>query len=332
MSSIAVVMATFNGEEWLETQLQSIASQTRLPEQLIISDDGSTDHTIEIAMKFAKSAPFDVQLLEGPQKGNGENFWFAGKHAQTDIIAWCDQDDYWFPQKLQVCEHYMESYQVQSLSHSARVTDENLTPTARLFPHYKKTCVFEPLMGDPWWVAPGFTMMVRVDFLQSLRWEDRPLSHFCNGLLGHDDIIQLLAFSSGRRMQVSDVLAKYRQHRQNVAGAPRVNGFFENIKIALNSDPSQYSDLASFAVGYEKFIAACEPLNAQAIGYFARMGSRCLRRSRIHQSQNRTARARRFVNSLGRGDFGRRKHGGFGLLALARDAVSIGLPVNQVTT
>ena len=59
-------MATLNGEEWLEAQLQSIASQTRLPERLVISDDGSTDRTLEITQRFAREAPFEVELLEGP--------------------------------------------------------------------------------------------------------------------------------------------------------------------------------------------------------------------------------------------------------------------------
>ena len=69
MLTIAVVMATFNGEEWLEAQLQSISSQTRLPDRLVISDDGSTDRTLEISRRFARNAPFDVVLLEGPRAG-----------------------------------------------------------------------------------------------------------------------------------------------------------------------------------------------------------------------------------------------------------------------
>jgi glycosyltransferase involved in cell wall biosynthesis len=115
--SIAVVMATFNGEEWLDTQLQSLANQTRLPDRLVISDDGSTDDTVKISQEFARSAPFEVVLLEGPRAGYGENFWFAGKHAETDIIAWCDQDDFWYPQKLQLCEQLMVGHGVQFLSH-----------------------------------------------------------------------------------------------------------------------------------------------------------------------------------------------------------------------
>jgi len=163
--SIAVVMATFNGEEWLDVQLQSLPSQTRLPDRLIISDDGSTDATVDIIQEFARSAPFEVVLLDGPRVGDyGENFWFAGEHAAADIVAWCDQDDYWYPQKLQMCEQYMERYGVQFLSHSAMVTNATLTPTGRIFGRHRRTRVLKPLVGDPLHVPFGLTTFSVVSF------------------------------------------------------------------------------------------------------------------------------------------------------------------------
>jgi hypothetical protein len=322
-------MATFNGEEWLDTQLHSIAEQIRLPEQLIISDDGSTDGTVEIAHTFARDAPFDVVVLEGPRVGNGENFWSAAKHANTDIIAWCDQDDFWYPKKLQICERLMEANKVQFLSHSAVVTDAALVPTGRLFPNYRRTRIIEPLKGDPWWVAPGFTTLVSTAALQSVRWEDRPLSHFLNGRHGHDDVIALLAFTTGRRLEVSDTLASYRQHSRNLAGAPKIQSPLEQVKYALSIEPAQYSDRAAFAEGYGRFIAACDPQNTQAIDYWCAIEARCLRRSKIHQSPNRLSGARNVFVALGKGDFGHKSHGGFGGLALARDAVALILGANH---
>ncbi len=69
MTSIAVVMATFNGGNWLETQLQSLAGQTRLSDRLIIFDDGSTHGTVGMSQEFARMAPFEVVVLDGPTIG-----------------------------------------------------------------------------------------------------------------------------------------------------------------------------------------------------------------------------------------------------------------------
>jgi glycosyltransferase involved in cell wall biosynthesis len=331
MPSIAVVLATFNGEKWLDTQLRSIAQQSRPPDRLVISDDGSTDRTAEIAHEFSKDAPFNVVLLEGPRTGLDENFWSAAKHANTDVIAWCDQDDFWHPQKLQICERLMQDNDAQLVSHSAEVADGSLAPTGRLWPRYRRTRVLEPLEGDPWWIPPGCTTLVQAELLQSVRWEERPVAPFHSGesRLDHDEVISLFAFATSRRLWVKDTLISYRQHEQNVAGAPKVQSRREQIRYALHIEPTQYSDRAEIADGYARFIAECDPQNTRAIHYFSTIAERCLRRSQIHQSANRVGGMHNLVTSLGKGDFGRKSHGGFGGLALARDAAALGLGANH---
>lgn len=330
MPTIAVVMATYNGEEWLDVQLQSIANQTRLPERLIVSDDGSTDRSIEITRQFAQVAPFEVVLLEGPRAGDyGENFWFAGKHAGTDIIAWCDQDDFWHPQKLQLCETLMERYGVQFLSHSAMVTDANLVPTNRTHLRHERTQVLEPLNGDPWRVSYGLTILVRSELIQSVPWDVRPDSIWFNRRIGHDEVVSLLAFVSARRLYAKDMLVSYRQHEQNYVGVPKVEGIIGKIRFALDIDPSQYTILASHIEDYGRFVAASFPQNTQAINYFSRLHSRCLRRSKIHQSRNRSIGMRRLFAALSKGDYRRKSSGCFGGLAFARDAVAVIFDTNS---
>jgi glycosyltransferase involved in cell wall biosynthesis len=330
MPTIAVVMATLNGEEWLDAQLESIASQTRLPERLVISDDGSTDGTVEIAQTFARHAPFDVVLLEGPHTGCAENFWFATNHAQTDIVAWCDQDDVWYPHKLRACEEQMEAHRVPFVSHSAEVTDTALVPTGRLYPNYTRTRVLAPLVGDPWSFALGFTTLVRTELLQLVRWEDRPSDRLLlDGHLAHDETVSLLAFATCQRVQISDALASYRQHGRNVEGAPKIHGPRERIRSALSLPPTAYSYKAALAERYGRFIAACDPHNTSAIDYFAALEARCLRRSTILQSQNRSQGVRNLLVALGRGDFGRRSRGGFGGVALARDIAALSLGASR---
>jgi len=331
MSTIAVVMATLNGEQWLEAQLQSIASQTRLPERLVISDDGSTDRTLEITRRFAREAPFEVVLIKGPHAGFAENFWYAAQQARTEVIAWCDQDDVWYPHKLQVCERHMEVSKVGFLSHSAVVTDADLVPTGRLYPRYARTCVLEPLVGDPWWFAPGFTTLFRAELLQSVRWEDRPSDrHFVDGRLAHDEVMSLLAFATCRRLEVRHALASYRQHERNVDGAPKVRSSLERARVALSIEPTAYSYKAALAERYARFLAACDPRNTQVIDYFSMIETRCRRRSKIHQSPSRPSGVRNLLVACCKGDFGRRSRGSFGGVALLRDLVALGLGANHV--
>jgi len=322
--SIAVVMATFNGEDWLNVQLQSLANQTRLPDRLIISDDGSTDGTVKISQEFARSAPFEVALLEGPRAGNyGENFWFAGKHAGTDIIAWCDQDDFWYPQKLQLCEQLMVDHGVQFLSHCAMVTDAALIPTGRIFPYHRRTRVLGPLVGDPLHIPYGLTTLIRSECLEMVRWDERPNCVWSKERIGHDEVVALLSFAAGRRLEVKDVWVSYRQHGRNIVGIHKPEGFLAHVRHALSTKPALYSEVAAGVGNYGCFIAECYPHNKKAIDYFATYQARCLRQSKFHHSRNRLIGMRNIIVALGKGDYGRKAHGSFGGLAFARDAAAL---------
>jgi hypothetical protein len=112
--TISVAMCTYNGEKYLREQLQSIASQTRLPDELVICDDRSTDSTVEIIRDFAGSAPFPVRFhinpvnLGGVVKGITRNFEQASRLCTGELIAFCDQDDVWNPRKLARMAQTME--------------------------------------------------------------------------------------------------------------------------------------------------------------------------------------------------------------------------------
>ena len=97
-------MASYNGEKFIRQQLDSIIIQTFENWQLIISDDGSTDKTIELISEYQKIWGEKIQLRNGPQKGFVENFLSLAcdKNLAADFYAFCDQDDVWLPQKLEV--------------------------------------------------------------------------------------------------------------------------------------------------------------------------------------------------------------------------------------
>ncbi|WP_456447427.1 glycosyltransferase [Thiolapillus sp.] len=98
---ISVALATFDGGAYLHEQLDSLASQQCLPDELIVSDDASTDDTREIIRGFAGTAPFKVILLESSHRqGYAENFSRALSRCSGDLVFLCDQDDVWFSEKI----------------------------------------------------------------------------------------------------------------------------------------------------------------------------------------------------------------------------------------
>jgi glycosyltransferase involved in cell wall biosynthesis len=99
--TISIALATYNGEKYLQGQLDSIALQTRLPDEMIICDDGSTDSTAQIVSKFSMDAPFRVVFLRNEVRlGSIKNFEKVISLCTCDVIALCDQDDIWVPEKL----------------------------------------------------------------------------------------------------------------------------------------------------------------------------------------------------------------------------------------
>ncbi|HLY39674.1 MAG TPA: glycosyltransferase family 2 protein [Terracidiphilus sp.] len=108
-SGISVVMCTYNGGRYLHEQLQSIRRQTRLPAELVVCDDGSTDQTLSILHEFAAAAPFAVRIVHNSTRmGSTANFDQAIRLAQGAFIALCDQDDRWKPEKLERLGYLLE--------------------------------------------------------------------------------------------------------------------------------------------------------------------------------------------------------------------------------
>ena len=99
---ISIALCTYNGEQFLGRQLASIQQQTRAPDELIVCDDCSTDRTLEILHDFAASAAFPVRITRNEHNlGFVANFERAIQLCLGDLVALCDQDDIWYPIRLE---------------------------------------------------------------------------------------------------------------------------------------------------------------------------------------------------------------------------------------
>jgi len=97
----SIAMCTYNGAQYLQKQLDSIASQTNPPYELVVCDDGSTDATLALIERFARKATFPIRIFKNERNlGSTKNFEKAISICSGDLIALSDQDDEWYPDKL----------------------------------------------------------------------------------------------------------------------------------------------------------------------------------------------------------------------------------------
>jgi hypothetical protein len=107
---VSVALASYNGARFIDEQLASLAAQTRLPDELVVCDDGSTDDTLAHVERFAAAAPFEVRIVR-----NQQNLGFSGNFQRVlalvggDIVFICDQDDIWYPDKIDIALAALEA-------------------------------------------------------------------------------------------------------------------------------------------------------------------------------------------------------------------------------
>jgi glycosyltransferase involved in cell wall biosynthesis len=314
-------MAAYNGAAWIGEQLESIAAQTRPPDELLVSDDGSSDGTREIVERFAARSGLEVRLIDGPGEGLAENFWRAARQARGELVAWADQDDVWEARKLEACERALAD--ADFVSHAAVVVGPGLEPTGRRHPSYGETVRRGPLEGDPWHVPQGFGSVFRRSLLDAVDWERRPVSHQTQRPVNHDHAVSLAAFVRGTRVELADDLARYRQHGQNAAGAPRERGL-DLLRVAMRVGEEEFSTLADRARGYGAYAAAVPGAAPQTAAYFADLEERCRRRAALYRAGVGPLRRLGAIGGAARGGVYRaRPRGGFGALALGKDVAAV---------
>ena len=126
--SVSVALCTYNGARYLQAQLESIVSQSQPPDEMVICDDGSTDHTCEIIESFSTKREGLVRFQRNLDRlGYTKNFEQAISLCKGDIIFLSDQDDVWLPKKIEkVNQVFAEEGCCGLVAVDAAVTDEEL--------------------------------------------------------------------------------------------------------------------------------------------------------------------------------------------------------------
>jgi len=213
---VAILMATRNGGATIDAQLDSLAQQTHRDWSLIVSDDGSTDNTLERVADFARRHPnHRVVKLRGPGQGSALNFLSLLRAAgAAPYAAFCDQDDVWLPEKLARGLTALGHVEGPAI-HGGRtvITDQDLLPL-RLSRSFRKPPAFgNALMQN---IAGGNTMLLNRAALDVLQPASRPVQR----LIAHDWwAYQMVTAVGGRLIWDPQPLLLYRQHGKNQIGA-----------------------------------------------------------------------------------------------------------------
>lgn len=220
-NTISVAMATYNGASFLPDQLQSIAEQTVLPDELVVSDDGSTDETLDVLKVFAKNAPFPVHVHPGSERlGYVRNFRRVAGLCTSDLISFADQDDWMRSDRLEVIKSAFEDSETLMAYHNARIVDNNRAGDALLHNRAQEEGQLSIRPLAPWHHGYGMTQSFRATLKRFDHLWDRSKSQNVEPveILSHDHWYIFLALVFGKVRFIDQPLVDYRQHAQNQVG------------------------------------------------------------------------------------------------------------------
>lgn len=235
-------MGTYNGEKYIREQLDSIAAQTHANWRLVISDDGSTDRTLEIARQWAAEVGRErVEFRSGASKGFAQNFlsMACDPSLVADFYAFCDQDDVWMPNKLEIALSCLNSVDLakKPVLYCGRTqyVDYELKNLGCSPLFLKPACFKNALVQS---LAGGNTMV----FNQVLK--NTLAAVGVVPAVSHDWwLYQLTTAMDGRVIYDRQPYVRYRQHRGAlIGGNTGMFSRFRRLRMALAGDFARYTD------------------------------------------------------------------------------------------
>ncbi len=264
MKKISIILCTYNGEAYLQAQIDSLLGQTYPFYELIVQDDNSTDNTIELLENYRKQFPErNIRLYVNPQRlGYNRNFLTAATRATGDYIACCDQDDVWMDNKL---EALMQAIGNSPLIFHDSILTCNGQQTGRMhrqaFP-----ASFPPLSAVLYPRSYGHQILFRKDVLERLK-------AFTAYEVSYDYLIFAIAGSLAPVRYLHVPLVYWRRHEEAVTYRPQQvksgkwKGYADALRALATKDnrrrTRQYFSLL-------RQVSFCQPTAGQAVCYMSR--------------------------------------------------------------
>jgi len=253
---IAILLSTYNGERYLEEQIESILKQDHPNIKLYIRDDGSTDSTISIIEQYTSHYSNIYFFKENNNLGAAMSFMSLLKRVHSDYYMFCDQDDIWLPDKIKLSLQLMEKSEfnypdIPILVHTdLKVVDTFMKEISPSFWKYAK--LKQPYLSQFNYLGAcngvtGCTIMI------NNKAKEAALPVSIKSPM-HDYWLALKVAQAGKIMYLPIPTILYRQHDKNELGAKNTNGIyfftkFKKIGKTLKNQRQMYKFLKQMKYG-----------------------------------------------------------------------------------
>lgn len=212
---VLVLMSTYNGDKYINQQIDSILNQVGVDVDLLIRDDGSTDSTKDIINTYCEKDK-RVKAYTGNNLKSAGSFFDLVKHADgADYYAFSDQDDVWDKNKLSRAVKILskKDNSIPLLYYcNMRVVDENLNFIRMMHTNRKCTDYRYSVLVE--YYAAGCTMVFNTAALELCK------DNLPKGKIMHDTWMEILCQFFGKVYYDPKAFISYRQHSNNVIGVP----------------------------------------------------------------------------------------------------------------
>lgn len=234
MEKIDILLATYNGEKFVKEQIESILNQTYENFNLIISDDASTDNTLNILEEYEKKDTRIKVFKKEKNKGLIDNFEFLLKNVTSDYFMFSDQDDIWKKDKIEKSINKLKEENSGLVYTDLEIVDEKLNVIYPSYWKYKqiykkiiKYNNFEALYLNNF--VTGCTILAKSKYIKDIL----PLPRNSKFVL-HDYWTALIISAKDKISYVEEPTIQYRQHKNNRVGSSRKSDQLENFEDLRN--------------------------------------------------------------------------------------------------
>jgi len=269
MERIDILLATYNGEKYIKEQLESILNQTYANFNLLISDDKSTDNTVEILKEYEKKDNRIKVFTQETNLGYIKNFEFLLKQVTSEYYMLSDQDDVWHKDKVSKSYDKLTKENLDLVFCDLEVVDKDLNTIhnsmfrfLKIDKRIKKYDDYRLIYLDN--CVTGCTIISRKKFLDLIL----PLPSTTKYLV-HDYWIALVISMHGKFSYIDEPLIKYRQHGNNEIGTDKISTKFSKFSdvrdLFINVKTERFT---AFVDNDRVFDDKLKALNTEALEYF----------------------------------------------------------------
>ena len=267
---VEILLPTYNGEKYLKEQIDSILVQSYQNIRLIISDDASTDATIEILKEYEKQDHRIVVHFHESNQGVVKNIEFLLKQVKAPFFMLADQDDYWRKDKVKKSMELLQKENADLVFGDLEVVDSSLNTIYASFNDYMlltrkiNKYLHSQELNYLYNCVTGCTICVKSEMVKYIL----PLPNISKFVI-HDYWIGLMVSLHGKVAYLPQAYIQYRQHGDNQVGTEKISHGFSKfqevrdwfLKIKLEI-------FGTYVQNNERFPAHLQELNVNALQYY----------------------------------------------------------------